>query len=129
MKDSGRKTSPVVYQAYKNERPRISDGVVYIGSSEGKFRALDVATGNPLWTYDRLTDFVETKPLIYDGKVIFGAWDQYLYALEAKTGKLVWRWKGDKSGVMLSPAACWPMAASGKVFVVAPASRGVRRRA
>ena len=27
MKDSGRKTSPVVYQAYKNERPRISDGV------------------------------------------------------------------------------------------------------
>jgi outer membrane protein assembly factor BamB/predicted phosphodiesterase len=100
--------------------PRISDGVVYIGSSEGKFRALDLATGNSLWTYDRVTDFVETKPLIYDGKVIFGAWDQYVYALEAKTGKLVWRWKGDRSGTMLSPAACWPVASSGKVFVVAP---------
>jgi len=63
---------------------------------------------------------VETKPLVYDGKVIFGAWDQDLYGLEAKTGKLLWKWKGDKPGVMLSPAACWPIAANGKIFVVAP---------
>jgi len=110
---------------YKTDRPivacpRVADGIVYLGSSEGKFRALELATGKPVWEFDRVGGFVETKPLVYDGKVIFGAWDQYLYALEAKTGKLVWKWKGDKPGVMLSPAACWPIAANGKIFVVAP---------
>jgi outer membrane protein assembly factor BamB/Icc-related predicted phosphoesterase len=100
--------------------PRIANGVVYIGSSEGKFRALDLATGNSLWTFDRVGDFVETKPLVYDDKVIFGAWDQYVYGLEAKTGKLLWKWKGDRAGTMLSPAACWPVGSSGKVFIVAP---------
>jgi outer membrane protein assembly factor BamB len=93
---------------------------VYVGSSEGKFRALDVATGKLVWEFDRITGFVETRPLIYDGKVIFGAWDQHLYALDAKTGKLAWKWKGDTQGTMLAPAACWPVGAAGKVFIVAP---------
>jgi outer membrane protein assembly factor BamB len=110
---------------FKTERPivaspKMSDGLVYLGSSAGKFYALDLSTGKPAWTYDRLDGFVETRPLLHDGKVIFGAWDQHLYALDARTGKLAWRWKGDKTGTMFSPAACWPVAAAGKVFVVAP---------
>lgn len=100
--------------------PRIADGRVYIGSSEGIFRALDLASGRTVWQYDGLGGFVETKPLIHAGKVIFGAWDQHLYALEAATGKLIWKWKGDKPGVLYSPAACWPVSADGKVFIVAP---------
>jgi outer membrane protein assembly factor BamB len=94
--------------------------MVYIGSSEGSFRALDLASGKPVWQFDGLAGFVETKPLVYDGKVIFGAWDQYLYALDGKTGKLAWKWKGDKAGTLLSPAACWPIAAHGKIFIAAP---------
>jgi outer membrane protein assembly factor BamB/predicted phosphodiesterase len=100
--------------------PRIAKGLVFIGSSEGKFRALDLKSGKPAWEFAGLGGFVETKPLIYQDKVIFGAWDQYLYALEAASGKLAWKWKGDKSGVLYSPAACWPVAAHGKVFIVAP---------
>jgi outer membrane protein assembly factor BamB/predicted phosphodiesterase len=102
--------------------PRIAEGVVYIGSSEGIFRALDLASGKPLWQFDHLGGFVETKPLVYDGKVIFGAWDQFLYALDAKTGKLAWKWRGDTypGTLMLSPAACWPVAANGNIFIVAP---------
>jgi outer membrane protein assembly factor BamB/predicted MPP superfamily phosphohydrolase len=103
--------------------PRVTDGIVYIGSSEGKFRALEANTGRLVWQFERLGGFVETKPLTYDGKVIFGAWDQYLYALDAKTGKLAWKWRGDRSGTLLSPAACWPVAAKGKVFIVAPDRR------
>jgi len=100
--------------------PCIFNNVVYIGSSEGKFRAIQLATGKLLWDFDGLGGFVETRPLIYNGKVIFGAWDQNLYALDARTGKLAWKWHGDRRGVLLSPAACWPVAAKGKVFVVAP---------
>jgi len=100
--------------------PRIAEGLIYIGSSEGIFRALDLASGKPRWQFDGLAGFVETKPLVYGGKVIFGAWDEHLYALDAKTGKLAWKWNGDKRGTLFSPAACWPVGAEGKVFVVAP---------
>jgi outer membrane protein assembly factor BamB/Icc-related predicted phosphoesterase len=113
---------------YETQRPIVAspcvvDGLVYIGSSEGKFRALDAGSGKLKWQFDHLSGFVETKPAVYNGKVIFGAWDQYLYALDAKTGKLAWKWKGDRSGILFSPAACWPVAAKGKVFVVAPDRR------
>ena len=100
--------------------PRIAEGVVYLGSSEGKFRALDLASGKLLWQFNGLGGFVETRPLIYGGKVIFGAWDSHLYALDAKTGRLAWKWTGDNPATLYSPAACWPVAADGRVFIVAP---------
>jgi outer membrane protein assembly factor BamB len=100
--------------------PRVAGGVVYIGSSDGKFRALDLASGKLLWHFDRLGGFVETRATLYDGKVIFGAWDQHFYALDASTGQLAWKWKADKSSTLLSPAACWPVAAESKIFIAAP---------
>jgi outer membrane protein assembly factor BamB/predicted MPP superfamily phosphohydrolase len=100
--------------------PSIADGTVYIGSSERTFRALDLASGKLVWEFDGLAGFTETRPLVYDGKVIAGAWDEHLYALDAKTGKRVWSWKANRSGTLLSPAACWPVAAHDKVFIVAP---------
>ena len=113
---------------YKTSRPivaspRIADGLVFIGSGEGKFRALDLASGKLVWQFDGLGGFVEARPLVYDGKVIFGAWDEHLYALDAETGQLVWKWHSDKPGALLSPAACWPVAANGKGFIVAPDRR------
>jgi outer membrane protein assembly factor BamB/predicted phosphohydrolase len=103
--------------------PAIADGLVFIGSSEGKFRAFDLASGKPAWEFTGVTGFIETKPLVYGGKVIFGAWDGNLYALDQHTGKLAWKWKGDRNGTLLSPAACWPIAAHDKVFIVAPDRR------
>jgi outer membrane protein assembly factor BamB/predicted phosphodiesterase len=98
----------------------IHDNTVYIGGSDGVFRALDLKTGAVKWEFKNVGGFVETKPLIYDEKVIFGAWDTYLYALSAKDGSLLWKWSNGNAGVLLSPAACWPVAANGKVFIVAP---------
>jgi len=100
--------------------PRVGNGLLYLGSSEGKFRALDIASGRVVWEFSGLSGFVESKPEVYDGKVIFGAWDENLYALDARTGLLDWKWRGDKPGTMYSPAACWPIAAHGKVFIAAP---------
>ncbi len=100
--------------------PRIAAGVVYIGSSEGKFHALSLDRGRPLWEFNEVEGFVETRPLVTDGKVMFGSWGGPLYALDARTGRVAWTWKGDKPGVGFSAAACWPVAAAGKVFVVAP---------
>ena len=103
--------------------PRIADGKVYIGSSEGVFRALNLNSGKLVWEFDGLSGFMETRPLVYKDKVIAGAWDEHLYAFDAASGKLAWKWKGDRRGTLLSPAACWPVAAHDKVFVVAPDRR------
>lgn len=103
--------------------PAIASNLVYIGASDGKFRALDVDTGKLAWEYAGVGGFVETRPLVTNGEVIFGAWDQHLYALNATNGHLLWKWMGHSPGnlgIMYSPAAFWPVAAKGKLFVVAP---------
>lgn len=100
--------------------PRLVGGVVYIGSSDHVFRAIELATGRPVWSYDGIEGFVETKPLVSDDKVVFGAWDGCLYALDRKTGKLAWKWQGEEPSPYYSPAACWPVAANGNVFIVTP---------
>jgi outer membrane protein assembly factor BamB/predicted phosphodiesterase len=100
--------------------PSIENGVVYIGGSDGKFRAIDLSSGKLKWVFDGVGAFVETKPLLYKGKVIFGAWDTYLYALNTNDGSLAWKWSNGNKTLNLSPAACWPVASGGKIFIVAP---------
>ncbi len=100
--------------------PRIVDGVVYIGGSDGRFRAINLSTSKVKWEFSGIKAFVESKPLVYDGKVIFGSWDGNLYALNTADGSLSWKWSNEKSWLALAPAACWPVAADGKVYIVAP---------
>lgn len=99
--------------------PKIYQNVVYIGGGDGKFRAIELENGKLIWEYKGIGEFVEAKPLIYENKVIFGAWDSYLYALNLKDGLLAWKWQGS-AGFLFSPAACWPVATEGKIFIVAP---------
>ena len=100
--------------------PVVYDKKVYFGGSDGKFRAVNSRTGKLVWDFMFIPTYVETKPLIVDGKVIFGAWNTLLYALDAEKGTMAWLWKGEKSGLLYSPAVVHPVYANGKVFVVAP---------
>jgi outer membrane protein assembly factor BamB len=100
--------------------PRIVDGIVYIGSSDHVFRAIRLSTGGLVWSRDGIDGFVETKPLVAGGMVVFGAWDGRLYALEAGTGRMAWTWQGERASPFYAPAACWPVAAAGRAFIVAP---------
>lgn len=102
--------------------PAIDQETVYIGSSEGIFRAIDLKSGQLKWQFDLVKNFVESKPLIDNQVVYFGSWGNVFYALDQQSGKLLW--KREKYGNrMLSPAAVWPVAANGKVFIVAPDQR------
>lgn len=99
--------------------PVIDQATVYIGSSEGIFRAIDLKTGKLKWQFDQVANFVESKPLIFENAVYFGSWGNTFYALDQQTGKLLWK-REKYTNRMLSPAAVWPVAANGKVFIVAP---------
>lgn len=99
--------------------PAIDRQVVFIGSSEGIFRATDLLSGKLKWQFDGVKNFVESKPLIYGNAVYFGSWGNTFYALDKTTGKLLWK-REKYENRMLSPAAVWPVAANGKLFIVAP---------
>ncbi|ANH82044.1 metallophosphoesterase [Niabella ginsenosidivorans] len=100
--------------------PVINEDKVFLGSSEGKFRALDINTGKIIWEYDSVKNFVKAQPLYYNSRLIFGSWGNELYAVSSKTGKAVWVYNNGYSNRMFSPASCTPVAANGKIFIVAP---------
>ena len=69
------------------------------------------------WEFSGLNGFVETKPLVVRDQVVFGAWDTFFYALKTADGALAWKWSNGSRAILYSPAACWPVAAAGKVFL------------
>ena len=98
----------------------IKNGIAYIGASDSTFRAIQIKSGKVVWAYRGVKGYIVTKPLITDDKVIFGAWDNTLYALNKKDGKEIWKWTGGLTRMHFSPAAVWPQASFGKVFIVDP---------
>ena len=98
----------------------IENGIAYIGASDSTFRAIDIHTGKVIWAYTSVKGYIETKPLVTADKVIFGAWDNTLYALNKADGKELWKWTGGLTRMHFSPAAVWPVAADGKVFITDP---------
>lgn len=100
--------------------PVISNKIVYSGSSDGSFRAIQVRDGKLLWSFNEVKGFVVTKPLIYGGKIYFGCWNNDFYCLDINTGSLIWKWNNGSGNRMFSPAACFPVAAHNRVFIVAP---------
>lgn len=98
----------------------IHEGLAYVGASDKTFRAIDIHTGKVVWSYDQVKGYIETKPLVINDKVIFGAWDNTLYALDKDNGTEIWKWTGGLTRMHFSPAAVWPVAAEGKVFITDP---------
>lgn len=98
----------------------IENSIAYIGASDHTFRAVNIRTGEVKWAFAGVRGYIETKPLVTDNKVIFGAWDNTLYALNKADGKELWKWTGGLTRMHFSPAAVWPVAADGKVFITDP---------
>ncbi len=100
--------------------PVIKNNIVYIGSSDGHFRAININDGTIKWDFPEVTGFVVTKPLIYAGKIYFGCWQNDFYCLDLVTGQLLWKWNNGSNNRMFSPAACFPVATQNRLFLVAP---------
>jgi outer membrane protein assembly factor BamB len=100
--------------------PCIAGSTVYIGGSDGHLRALSLSDGQQLWRSDSIGGFIEARPAVTESLVIVGAWDGFLYAFGRYDGRMRWHWQGDRPGPLYAPAACAPIVADGKVFVVAP---------
>ncbi len=80
--------------------PVVHDGVVYVWNIGDKVQALNGATGDLLWTYDReLPDPLSTQTgnnstkrnmAIYGDNLIIATTDVHIVSLNARTGEVVW---------------------------------------
>ena len=80
--------------------PLVVDGVLYATGAWNNMYALDVVTGEPLWTYDPevprsisskiCCDAVNRGAALYRGKIISGTLDGRLIAIDAESGELAW---------------------------------------
>ncbi|HWK99393.1 MAG TPA: PQQ-binding-like beta-propeller repeat protein, partial [Parapedobacter sp.] len=100
--------------------PLLHKGTAYIGASDGVFRAIDIKSGQLRWSFDDVKGYVSGKPLLYENILYFGSWGNGFYAIDPADGHLKWEWSNGASSRMLSPAACYPVGANGRVFIVAP---------
>jgi len=83
------------------ERPRLRDGVVYVGSDDGVVRAVDADAGETLWRHEVETDETGGPPdptvEAVDGDAVYVAAGRLL-ALDPATGDERWRFgDGDTS--------------------------------
>jgi alcohol dehydrogenase (cytochrome c) len=116
--------------------PVVNDGVMFVTSSFNKLWALDAATGEIRWSYERdlpeaalqvvCCDVVNRGVGLWDDKVFMVTLDSHLLAFDAKTGEIVWdRTVADyRTGHAMTIA---PLVVEGKVMVgVSGGEYGVR---
>jgi eukaryotic-like serine/threonine-protein kinase len=86
-----------------NSSPAISNGRVYIGSSDKHIYALDLQTGKQVWSAI-LDGMVEASPTLIDNVVYIGTLNGTLYALDAGSGSTRWTFS---TGYKLVGGANW----------------------
>ncbi|MBN2390443.1 MAG: PQQ-binding-like beta-propeller repeat protein [Anaerolineae bacterium] len=72
--------------------PVVHEGLVFIGSLDTHFYALDARSGWTTWKYRAGGSIVSTAA-IWKNMVYFGSVDGYIYALDTDDGRVVWRYQ------------------------------------
>ncbi len=80
--------------------PLVVDGIMYVTASWSVVHAVDVRTGQRIWSYDPQVpreagykgccDVVNRGVALHEGKVFVASYDGRLIALDAATGKVAW---------------------------------------
>lgn len=90
--------------------PVIANGVLYIGSTDGKMYALNAKQWDIKWVFDA-GSAIRYAATVLGNRVYFSARNNKIYALTADTGESVWEFKA--SNWMDAP----PIVADGRVYV------------
>jgi len=90
--------------------PVIANGILYIGSTDGKLYALDAKQWGIRWVFDA-GDAIRYSATVVGNRVYFSARNNKVYALDAKTGEKLWEFKS--KSWMDAP----PIVSDNKVYV------------
>ncbi len=91
--------------------PLLHDGILYVGSWDGKVHAIRAKSGRRVWTYDT-GDRVNTSAAYSKGRIFIANNSGTVYALNAKTGKLAWSASQATEFFYAAPAVSY-----GRVFI------------
>lgn len=75
--------------------PALSNNVLYFGSGDGFFYAVDAGSGKERWHF-KTGGAIHSSPAVAHGLVYFTSRDPHLYALDAVNGKEIWKFKMGK---------------------------------
>ncbi|MBI3399232.1 MAG: PQQ-binding-like beta-propeller repeat protein [Deltaproteobacteria bacterium] len=81
-----------IYDPRQYSSPAIVDNVVYVGSADKYFYAINLIKGKGIWEFET-SGAVESSPTVADGRVYFGANDGKLYCLDVKDGREIWHFQ------------------------------------
>jgi outer membrane protein assembly factor BamB len=88
-----RKLSGIKWQFHTSGRvissPAVANGVAYVGSTDGRLYAVDMASGTQRWV-DSTTARITSSPAVDGGGVFFTSYDGQVYRVNAATGKVEW---------------------------------------
>jgi outer membrane protein assembly factor BamB/SAM-dependent methyltransferase len=98
--------------AFQPTTPTAAGGLIFLGGSDGKVRAIDAAAGKLKWSFLTAGPIMQ-PPTIWNGRAYVGSGDGYVYALEAATGRLLWRFRAApvERRIMAYGSLCstWPV--------------------
>lgn len=77
---------------YVNSSPAVSNGVVYVGSTDGNVYAVSADTGALRWKFTTGSRVV-SSPAVANDDVYVLSYDGLFYALDAASGKVRWKFK------------------------------------
>ncbi len=72
--------------------PMAHEGLIFIGSLDWNFYALDTRSGWSAWRH-RTNGPIASTAVAGEGIVYFGSSDTYIYALDMRDGRVVWRYE------------------------------------
>src|SRR5882672_9315012 len=75
--------------------PTLSNGLLFFGSGDGNFYAVDSQSGQERWRF-KTGGAINSSPATADGAVYFSSRDGIFYALQAASGKELWRYEMGK---------------------------------
>ncbi len=72
--------------------PAVSNGKIYLGSTDGNLYAVDAESGALQWKFE-VKSRIPSSPAVSNGIVYFTAYDGNFYAVDASTGVLKWKFQ------------------------------------
>lgn len=102
--------------------PIVHDGVMFAYSYGDVLQAMDAATGELLWSFQRQLENGKSPGMkkgaaIYDDKIVIATSDIHLIALNAKTGEVAWDHEVDGGGEDSFLFRSAPLIANGKAII------------
>jgi len=109
--------TPEGFTIHGHSGPRLREGVLYTGFSDGYLVALSAGSGDPLWAKslaaasDQFVD-VDATPSLVGDLVLASSYSGGLYALRARDGEIRWRYAIEGASAITATAS--------QLYVAAP---------